>query len=40
MKAHPVLSKMELIRQSRLSVVPVRTEEFDLVIRLTHPEEN
>jgi predicted RNA-binding protein with PUA-like domain len=38
MKAHPVLSKMELIRQSRLSVVPVSIEEFDLVIRLTHPE--
>ena len=37
LKAHPLLSRMELIRQSRLSVVPVRAEEFDQVILLTHP---
>lgn len=37
LKAHPLLSKMELIRQSRLSVLPVRPEEFDQVILLSHP---
>jgi predicted RNA-binding protein with PUA-like domain len=33
-KAEPRLSKMELIRQSRLSVAPVRDEEWDLVLKL------
>jgi predicted RNA-binding protein with PUA-like domain len=28
---------MQLVRNSRLSVSPVTPEEFDLVIRLTHP---
>jgi predicted RNA-binding protein with PUA-like domain len=37
LKAHPLLSKMELIRQSRLSVLPVKPEEFDQVILLSHP---
>jgi predicted RNA-binding protein with PUA-like domain len=37
LKAHPVLSQMQLVRNSRLSVSPVTPEEFDLVIRLTHP---
>ena len=36
-KAHPVLSKMELIRLSRISVVDVRPEEFELILTLTHP---
>jgi predicted RNA-binding protein with PUA-like domain len=30
-KAEPKLAKMELIRQSRLSVAPVREEEWELV---------
>lgn len=33
-KAEPRLSKMELIRQSRLSVAPVRDEEWKLVEEL------
>jgi predicted RNA-binding protein with PUA-like domain len=37
-KAHPVLSKMELIRLSRISVVDVRPEEFELILTLTHPQ--
>ncbi len=37
MKNQPGLANLELIRQSRLSVCRVRNEEFDLIIRLTHP---
>lgn len=33
-KAEPKLAQMELIRQSRLSVAPVRDEEWDLVLKL------
>ena len=33
-KAEPALAKMELIRQSRLSVSPVREEEWAKVLRL------
>jgi len=33
-KAEPRLAKMELIRQSRLSVAPVRGEEWQLVLEL------
>jgi predicted RNA-binding protein with PUA-like domain len=33
-KAEPKLAKMELIRQSRLSVAPVRDEEWDLVLKM------
>jgi predicted RNA-binding protein with PUA-like domain len=33
-KAEPRLSKMELIRQSRLSVAPVRDEEWKAVLEL------
>ena len=33
-KAEPALAKMELIRQSRLSVSPVRDEEWALVLKL------
>ena len=33
-KAEPRLAKMELIRQSRLSVAPVRDEEWKLVLEL------
>ena len=33
-KAEPRLSKMELIRQSRLSVAPVRDEEWKVILRL------
>lgn len=33
-KAEPKLSKMELIRQSRLSVAPVRDDEWNLVLKL------
>ena len=31
-KAHPRLAKMELIRQSRLSVSPVRDEEWEAIV--------
>jgi predicted RNA-binding protein with PUA-like domain len=34
-KAEPKLSKMELIRQSRLSVAPVRDDEWNLVLKLS-----
>ncbi|HEX3423835.1 MAG TPA: EVE domain-containing protein [Sphingomicrobium sp.] len=34
-KAEPKLSKMELIRQSRLSVAPVRDDEWKLVLELS-----
>lgn len=33
-KAEPRLAKMELIRQSRLSVAPVRDEEWSVVLQL------
>jgi predicted RNA-binding protein with PUA-like domain len=33
-KAEPRLAKMELIRQSRLSVAPVRDDEWKLVLEL------
>jgi predicted RNA-binding protein with PUA-like domain len=33
-KAEPKLSKMELIRQSRLSVAPVRDEEWKTILRM------
>ena len=33
-KAEPKLAKMELIRQSRLSVAPVRDEEWALVLKM------
>ena len=34
-KAEPKLAKMELVRQSRLSVSPVRDEEWDRIIELS-----
>ncbi len=34
-KADPVLSQMLMVRNSRLSVVPIQKEEFDLIIELT-----
>jgi predicted RNA-binding protein with PUA-like domain len=33
-KAEPRLSKMELIRQSRLSVAPVRDDEWKVVLEM------
>lgn len=33
-KSEPKLSKMELIRQSRLSVAPVRDEEWDRILKM------
>ena len=33
-KAEPRLAKMELIRQSRLSVAPVREEEWKLILEM------
>ena len=33
-KAEPRLAKMELIRQSRLSVAPVRDEEWDTILNM------
>lgn len=34
-KAEPALAKMELVRQSRLSVAPVREEEWALVLAMS-----
>jgi len=34
MKANPALAEMTLLRQGRLSVQPVRAEEFDEVLRM------
>ncbi len=34
MKAEPALAQLQLIRQSRLSVVPVRPEEWDIILRM------
>ena len=34
-KAEPKLAKMELIRQSRLSVGPVRDDEWNLVLKMS-----
>ena len=36
-KAEPKLARMELIRQSRLSVSPVRDEEWALIVKLAKP---
>ena len=33
-KAEPALAKMELIRQSRLSVAPVRDAEWDRILAM------
>jgi predicted RNA-binding protein with PUA-like domain len=33
-KAEPALARMELIRQSRLSVAPVRDEEWELILEM------
>ncbi|QKG51349.1 EVE domain-containing protein [Hymenobacter sp. BRD67] len=35
LKAEPRLAQLGLLRQSRLSVTPVRPEEFDLVLELS-----
>ena len=37
-KAEPKLAKMELIRQSRLSVAPVRAEEWKLILKMAEKE--
>jgi predicted RNA-binding protein with PUA-like domain len=34
MKANPALAKLEMIRQSRLSVSPVRTEEWAEILKM------
>ena len=34
-KAEPALAKIELIRQSRLSVAPIRDEEWRMILALT-----
>jgi predicted RNA-binding protein with PUA-like domain len=34
LKAHPVLKEIALIRQSRLSVIPITAEEFALIVEL------
>jgi predicted RNA-binding protein with PUA-like domain len=33
-KAEPALAKMELIRQSRLSVAPVRDDEWQMILKM------
>jgi predicted RNA-binding protein with PUA-like domain len=34
LKSHPILSEIALIRQSRLSVIPISAEEFALIVAL------
>jgi predicted RNA-binding protein with PUA-like domain len=36
-KAEPALTGIPLLRQSRLSVMPLRRTEFDLILRLARP---
>ena len=36
-KGEPKLATMELIRQSRLSVAPVREDEWDIVLKMAGP---
>jgi predicted RNA-binding protein with PUA-like domain len=38
-KADPRLKEMALVKLSRLSVVPVKPEEFDVIIALAHDSE-
>lgn len=38
-KADPFLSEMALVKQGRLSVMPLKKEEFDRVIELGTPED-
>ncbi len=33
-KAEPLLANLSLIRQSRLSVMPVRADEFELILKM------
>jgi len=33
-KAEPLLANISLIKQSRLSVMPVRPDEFELILKL------
>jgi predicted RNA-binding protein with PUA-like domain len=35
-KAEPKLARMEMIRQSRLSVAPVRREEWETILEMGH----
>lgn len=35
-KAEPLLANLSLIRQSRLSVMPVRPDEFELILKMGH----
>ncbi|GAA4421563.1 EVE domain-containing protein [Nibrella viscosa] len=36
LKSEPLLQNMALLRQSRLSVMPVRPDEFELILALAH----
>lgn len=36
-RAQPMLANMALIRQSRLSVMPIRPDEYELILQLGHP---
>ena len=38
-KAEPLLANLSLIRQSRLSVMPVRADEFELILKMGQEEE-
>lgn len=39
-KADERLQQIALLRQSRLSVMPLKREEFDVILELSHPGEN
>jgi len=36
-KAEPLLANISLVKQSRLSVMPVRPDEFELILKLGQP---
>lgn len=38
-KAEPMLANIGLIKQSRLSVMPVKADEFELILKMAHADE-
>lgn len=36
MKAEPMLAQIGLIKQSRLSVMPIKPDEFELILKMAH----
>jgi len=38
-KAEPMLANIGLIKQSRLSVMPVKPDEFELILKMAHADQ-